>query len=206
MIALVDYGVGNLRSVEKALKACAPAGQVVVVSADPEVILQAEKAVLPGVGAFGDGMAGLRARGLVEVMYHLAHKGTPLLGICLGMQLFFESSEELRQHQGLGLLPGRVVRFPTAAMAGIKVPQTGWNQVLAKQASPLLKGLAEGSYAYFNHSYFCAAQDADVLAETEYGLRYPCAVGRGRIFGVQFHPEKSQAGGLQLLKNFVEHC
>src|SRR5690606_28844439 len=146
----------------------------------------ADKVVLPGVGAFGDGMAGLRARGLVEPVCEAAARGTPLLGICVGMQVLFEVSEEGGEHRGLGLLPGRVRRFDGA---GLKVPQTGWNQIEPAQDSPLLRGLPPGSYAYFNHSYYCAADAADTLAFTDYGGRFASVVGRGRLYGIQFHPE-----------------
>lgn len=201
MIALIDYGIGNLRSVEKALAAV---GADVHMTADPGQILAAEKAVLPGVGAFGDGMDGLRERGLVEILNTVVERETPLLGICVGMQLLFESSDELGHHQGLGFLPGRVTRFSGAAL---KIPQTGWNQLLIEQQSPLLEDLAVGSYAYFNHGYYCdPARAGDVLARTDYGVKYASVVGRGRLYGVQFHPEKSQAVGLKMLRNFVEFC
>jgi glutamine amidotransferase len=135
------------------------------------------------------------------VVLEVCQNGTPRLGICVGMQLLFEVSEELGEHKGLGLMPGRVRRFPES---GLKVPQTGWNQLQIQGESPLLKGLAPGSYAYFNHSYYCAAAQAeDVLASTDYGLSYASVVGRGSLYGVQFHPEKSQAVGLQILRNFV---
>jgi glutamine amidotransferase len=202
MIALVDSGIGNLRSVEKALAAV---GADVCLTIDPDHILAADKVVLPGVGAFGDAMAGLEARGLIEVIKTIALRATPLLGICVGMQALFEVSEELGQHAGLGLLPGRVRRFDERG--DLKVPQTGWNQILPQQESPLLRGLPAGSYAYFNHSYYCdPAEASDVLASTEYGLRYASVVGRGRLYGVQFHPEKSQAVGLRILENFVRYC
>ena len=203
MIALIDYGIGNLRSVEKALSA---AGAQVLLTEDPERILAAEKVVLPGVGAFGDGMAGLRQRGLLPVVQAVVARGTPLLGICVGMQLLFEAGEEMGEHAGLGLLPGRVRRFaPTSHAEALKVPQTGWNQLWPVGEHVLLAGLPSGSYAYFNHSYYCdASQPGDVLAFTRYGLRYASVVGRGRLYGVQFHPEKSQAMGLQILRNFVE--
>ena len=213
MIALVDYGIGNLRSVEKALKAASTLSQPpnsngqeeeISITSDPELLLAADKIVLPGVGAFGDGMAGLHSRGLVEAVLEAARRGIPLLGICLGMQLLFEVGEELGEHGGLGLLPGRVRRFSPHSTP-LKVPQTGWNQIQPEQPSPLLAGLPPGSYAYFNHSYYCdAAEPADVLASTRYGLRYACVTGRGRLYGVQFHPEKSQAVGLLLLRNFIE--
>jgi len=202
MIALIDYGIGNLRSVEKALAA---AGAEVCLTEDPAVILRAEKVVLPGVGAFGDGMNGLRQRKLVDVVYEVVQGGTPLLGICVGMQLLFEASDEMGEHPGLGLLPGRVKLFTPHPSQRLKVPQTGWNELRQEQDTPLLAGLTPGSYAYFNHSFYCAAADpGDILASTDYGLRYASVVGRGRMYGVQFHPEKSQAVGLQILRNFVE--
>lgn len=201
MIALIDYGIGNLRSVEKALAAV---GADVRLTEDPDQILAADKVVLPGVGAFGDGMAGLRARDLIEVLATIVARETPLLGICVGMQLLFEASDELGEHTGLGFLPGRVRRFWNS---GLKIPQTGWNQLLAKRDSPLLRGLPLGSYAYFNHSYYCdPAEKTDVLANTEYGFPYASVVGHGCLYGVQFHPEKSQMVGLAMLKNFVELC
>jgi glutamine amidotransferase len=202
MIALIDYGIGNLRSVEKALAA---AGAEVRLTEDPAVILKAEKVVLPGVGAFGDGINGLRHRKLVGVVCEVVQRGVPLLGICVGMQLLFDASEEMGEHTGLGLLPGRVKLFRQDLSQHLKVPQTGWNELLQEQPTPLLAGLAPGSYAYFNHSYYCAAANpGDILASTEYGMRYASVVGRGRLYGVQFHPEKSQAVGLQILRNFVE--
>lgn len=201
MIALVDYGIGNLRSVYKALAAV---GAEVQLTEYPAEILAAQKVVLPGVGAFGDGMAGLRARGLVEVILEVARRGTPLLGICVGMQLLFDAGEEMGEHPGLGLLPGRVKRFPQGSL---KVPHTGWNQLHLVQPAPLLEGLQDGDYAYFNHSYYCAAADkGDIQAVTGYGLPVPSVVGRGSLWGVQFHPEKSQDVGLTILRNFVERC
>jgi imidazole glycerol-phosphate synthase subunit HisH len=201
MIALVDYGIGNLRSVEKAL---ASVGADVQLTSDPQVILSARQVVLPGVGAFGDGMVGLRQRGLEPAIREVASLGKPLLGICLGMQLFFERSDERGQHTGLGLLAGLVRRFPEG---GWKVPQTGWNQLTILQDTPLLAGLSSGEYAYFNHSYYCEpAEPGDMLASTEYGLTYASVIGRGNLYGVQFHPEKSQELGLMILRNFVERC
>jgi glutamine amidotransferase len=201
MIALVDYGIGNLRSVEKAL---ASVGADVQLTSDAQVILSARQVVLPGVGAFGDGMAGLRQRDLEPVIRDVAAHGKPLLGICLGMQLLFESSNEMGQHTGLGLLPGCVRRFPEA---GWKVPQTGWNQLNLLQDTPLLAGLSSGDYAYFNHSYYCEpAEPGDMLASTEYVLTYASVIGRSNLYGVQFHPEKSQDLGLMILRNFVERC
>lgn len=199
MIALIDYGIGNLRSVEKALLAV---GGQVQLTTDPDRILQAEKVVLPGVGAFGDGMAGLTTRGLIEPVLELVRRGTPMLGICLGMQLLFEKSEELGKHAGLSILPGRVRRFPES---DLKVPQTGWNQLLFSSKNLLTNGVKPRDYAYFNHSFYCDAQDPkDVVATSEYGVHYASMIARGRLYGVQFHPEKSQRVGLQILRNFVE--
>jgi glutamine amidotransferase len=198
MIALIDYGIGNLRSVEKAL---ARAGADVVLTSNPVVILTADKVVLPGVGAFGDGMAGLEARGLLEPVREVIQRGTPFLGICLGMQLLFESSDELGTHEGLGILPGKVTRLPEQ---GLKIPHTGWNQLDFSTTNLLIAGLTSGDYAYFNHSYFCdAANPGQVIARTAYGLTFPVIVGRNRLYGVQFHPEKSQQVGIRILRNFV---
>lgn len=201
MIALIDYGIGNLRSVEKALQA---AGGTVQLTEDAAVILEADKVVLPGVGAFGDGMKGLKARNLASVLKTVMERQTPFLGICVGMQILFEGSDEAPGQPGLGFLPGWVYRFPDQSL---KVPQTGWNQVQVERESKLLKDLPSNSYAYFNHSFYCLASDAqDWLGSSEYGLHYATVVGRGNLYGVQFHPEKSQAVGLQILKNFVEFC
>jgi imidazole glycerol-phosphate synthase subunit HisH len=198
VIALVDYGIGNLRSVQKALLAV---GAEVSLTSDPQEVRRAEKIILPGVGAFGDGMLGLKAGGLVEVLEEAQSREKPLLGICLGMQLLFEASDEAPTQTGLGFLPGQVRRF---SGGGLKVPHTGWNQLHPVGATPLLDGLEDGSYAYFNHGYYCEPRDPnDILALTDYGLRYASVVGQGRLFGVQFHPEKSQAVGLQILRNFV---
>ena len=199
MIALIDYGVGNLRSVEKALTSV---GAQVVLTSDPDLIQSAQKVVLPGVGAFRDGMLGLERKGLVQVLVAIARRRTPLLGICLGMQLLFETSVEMGEHKGLGLLPGQVLRF---ADHDLKVPQTGWNQVHIQRKNPLLDGLPDGSYAYFNHGFYCVpGREDDILAVTDYGIDYASVVAQGRIYGVQFHPEKSQDVGLQILRNFVE--
>jgi len=198
MIALIDYGIGNLRSVQKALE---HVGAEVRLTEDPAVIRAADKVVLPGVGAFGDGMKGLRERGLVDVVKEVAARGTPLLGICVGMQVLFEVGEEMGEHAGLGILPGRVKRFE---VENLKVPQTGWNQIEPQKASPLFQDLPRGAYAYFNHGYYCTARPEDTLATTDYGGAYSSIVGRDRIYGIQFHPEKSQHVGLLLLRNFVE--
>jgi glutamine amidotransferase len=199
-IVLVDAGTGNLRSVQKALEAC---GAVVERTSDPQRVLAAETAVLPGVGAFGDFMAGLRARGLEAPIREVVARGVALLGICVGMQALFEVGEELGQHAGLSILPGRVIRFPDGS--GLKVPHTGWNQVEARGDARLFAGLSAQEYVYFNHSYYCLpGEPTDVRATTDYGGAFACSVQRGRIFGVQFHPEKSQAAGLQVLRNFLE--
>lgn len=201
MITIVDYGVGNLRSVQKAFE---HVGAPAAISSDPAALQAAvwdpaSGIVLPGVGAFGDGMRELKSRGLARPLQRLASSGTPLLGICLGMQLLFERSEEMGEHQGLGLLPGQVLRFPPGAL---KVPHVGWNQ-LRLRPHPLLAGIAGGAYAYFVHSYYALpAEPADVLATTDYGLEFAAVVGRDRVWGAQFHPEKSQEVGLQLLANF----
>ncbi|MGD8624786.1 MAG: imidazole glycerol phosphate synthase subunit HisH [Anaerolineae bacterium] len=195
-VVIVDYGVGNLRSVQKALERV---GAGATIQSDPAALDPAQGVVLPGVGAFGDGMAQLRARGLVEPLLRQVGQGKPLLGICLGMQLLFEESEEMGRHPGLGLLPGRVVRFPEN---DLKVPHVGWNR-LRFAGHPLLAGIPPGAYAYFVHSYYARPQaPGDVLATTDYGLAFASVVGRGRVWGAQFHPEKSQEVGLRLLANF----
>lgn len=199
-VVLIDAGTGNLRSVQKALESV---GAEVERTDDPQKVAAARRVVLPGVGAFGDFMSGLRARGLEDAVKEVAGRGVPLLGICVGMQALFEAGEEMGEHKGLGLLPGRVVRFATSLP--VKIPHTGWNQLETKKDAPLFDHIPAGAYAYFNHSYYCQAGDRfDVIAETDYGLRYACAVQRGHIYGVQFHPEKSQQVGLQILKNFLE--
>ncbi len=199
-IILIDAGTGNLRSVQKALEAV---GANVIRTDDPEEVLNAKQIVLPGVGAFGDFMSGLRARGLDSVIKDVAARGVPLLGICVGMQALFEIGEEMGEHEGLGLLNGTVLKF--AESLSVKIPHTGWNQVEAKKDALLFNHIKDEAYAYFNHSYYCQVGDhSDVIAEVDYGIRYACAVRRENIFGVQFHPEKSQAVGLQILKNFVE--
>ena len=199
-VILIDAGTGNLRSVQKALE---NVGAQVERSDDPKKVLSAGHVVLPGVGAFGDFMLGLREKGLEDAVREIAGRAVPLLGICVGMQALFEVGEEMGEHKGLGLLPGRVARF--AESLSVKVPHTGWNQIEWRKEAPLLEGLPEGAFAYFNHSYYCQPGDlSDVIAETEYGVRYACAVQRGSLYGVQFHPEKSQQVGLQILKNFLE--
>ncbi len=198
-VTLLDAGSGNLRSVHKALEHL---GAQVTRTSDPALARQAEALVLPGVGAFGAFMDGLRARGLDAVVRDAVRQGVPTLGICVGMQALFERGFEMGEHAGLGLLPGEVVRFPEGA--GVRVPHTGWNRLWARRPSEILAGLPEGAYAFFNHSYLCQpAESADVLAETVYGQRFASVVGRGSLFGVQFHPEKSQQVGLRILGNFL---
>lgn len=209
---LIDAGTGNLHSVHNALLNL---GFKVQVTCKPEDFVHSGRIILPGVGAFGSFMNGLRARGLVEPLQQAARRGDPFFGICVGMQALFEVSEEMGEHNGLGLLPGRVVKFP--AFTDRKVPHTGWNQLwyadksaLASPAgegavSPLFHGLSDGAYAYFNHSYYCApTQTAAGDARTDYGIDFTSAVQRGNIFGVQFHPEKSQRVGQQVLENFFK--
>jgi glutamine amidotransferase len=170
---------------------------------DPQKVLVGEKIILPGVGAFGDFMSGLRARGLEPVIKNVAARGVPLLGICVGMQALFDVGEEMGECAGLGLLPGRVARF--AESLAVKIPHTGWNQIEARKDASLFNGINSGAYVYFNHSYYCQPwNSSDVIATTNYGLQYACAVQNKNIFGVQFHPEKSQTVGLQILKNFME--
>jgi glutamine amidotransferase len=199
VIGVVDYGLGNLRSVEKAFEAV---GAEAVVTADAGRLAECDALVLPGVGAFGDGMAGLRARGLDRVVSRAVEDGRPLVGLCLGLQLLFEESDEFGRHTGLGLLPGRVTRFPEGVRV---VPHTGWNEVSATGAHALFDGIEPDSFFYFVHSYRVeAAAPGDVLATTEYdGVVFPSVCGRGRLFGAQFHPEKSQRAGLRLLENFA---
>jgi glutamine amidotransferase len=197
-VAIIDYGVGNLRSVEKAFQA---GGCEVVVSADERVLRAAERLVLPGVGAFRACVEALTERGFDRLVRERVEEGTPLLGVCVGMQLLFEESEEFGVTRGLGLLRGRVRRFPEV----LRVPQVGWNQVEWRKPHPLAEGIADKTFFYFVHSFFCDARDEDVVVGlTEYESRYASVVARGNVCGVQFHPEKSQAAGLRLLKNFAE--
>jgi glutamine amidotransferase len=198
MIAIVDYGMGNLYSVQKAVERV---GGRVRIAGSGEVVEEAAGVILPGVGAFGDAMKQLRRRGLVEPLRRRMTAGRPTLGICLGMQLLFEESAEMGRHRGLGILAGRVVRLPAACGC---VPHVGWNQLHHCRDSLLLVGIPEGGHAYFVHSYYAVPADPQVvLATTDYGLDCPAAVGTGAVLGVQFHPEKSQALGLQILRNFV---
>ena len=199
-VILIDAGTGNLRSVQKALE---NVGAIVERTDDPKKVLSGKKIVLPGVGAFGDFMLGLSARGLEDAVKDGARRGVPLFGICVGMQALFEVGHEMGEHAGLGLLAGKVMRFTDSL--SVKIPHTGWNQVEVQKDAPLFDGIKPGAYVYFNHSYACQPwNSSDVIATTEYGIRFACAVRRENIFGVQFHPEKSQAVGLRILKNFLE--
>jgi len=199
-VILIDAGTGNLRSVQKALESV---GANVVLTEDPQMVLSGKPVVLPGVGAFGDFTSGLQAKGLDKALKQIVGRGIPLLGICVGMQALFEIGEEMGDHEGLGFLKGTVMKFDDSL--SIKIPHTGWNQLAVKKDALLFNQVKEGAYVYFNHSYYCQVQDlSDVIAETDYGIRYACAVRHENIFGVQFHPEKSQAVGLQILKNFLE--
>lgn len=200
MIAIVDYDAGNIKSVEKALQYI---GETPVVTRDIEKIRSADKVVVPGVGAFGDAMGKLVHFGLAETLQSVAAEGTPILGICLGLQLFFDRSEESENGvEGLGLLPGQIVRFPETE--GYKIPHMGWNSIHINPDSRLLRGIPEGSYVYFVHSYYLEAErETDVAATTDYIVKVHAAAERGNIFATQFHPEKSGEVGLQILKNFV---
>lgn len=198
MILLIDYGAGNLRSVEKALRSV---GADVELTSDPNQLRKAKKLVLPGVGHFGDGMEGLRSRNLIEPILESAKKGTPMLGICLGMQLLFYESAEAPGFPGLGLIAGQVYPFQGKS---VKVPHIGWNQVFPTRSSRFLAGIEHGSYAYFNHGYYCEPSDENnILAKTEYEVEYTSVVKMDNLYGVQYHPEKSQNVGLTILRNFV---
>lgn len=199
MIAIIDYGMGNLHSVEKAF---AKLGAQVIVTSQPAAIAAADKVVLPGVGAFGDCMRNLEEYGLVDVIHEVIGKGTPFLGICLGLQLLFEGSEEDPGVKGLGVLPGMVRKIEAP---GLKVPHMGWNSLIMKNASALFANLPEPSYVYFVHSYHAVPDDESlVTAVTDYGGNVTAAVGRGHVQAVQFHPEKSSSAGMKILANFKE--
>ena len=196
-IAIIDYGVGNLRSVEKAFTS---QGIDAIVTSDEQILRKADKLVLPGVGAFAACMDGLRKHNFDRLVIEAAQSGKPIIGLCVGLQMMFDEGHEFGIHKGLGLLPGKVVRFPE----GIHVPHIGWNQVEFKQDHPIFRGLPENPFFYFVHSYYCLPDDPTcILGETDYGQTYASICGRDNIVGVQFHPEKSQGMGLQLLKNFT---
>ena len=199
MIALIDYDAGNLKSVEKALQSL---GQSVCVTRNPEEILSADKVILPGVGCFKDAMDNLHRFGLVSVIEQVVERKIPLLGICLGLQLLFEKSEESPGVEGLGLLKGEVLRIPSAP--GLKIPHMGWNNLSFPNKGKLFEGIEENSYVYFVHSYYLKAEDEDIVtAKTEYGVSIHASVEKENIFACQFHPEKSSHVGLQILKNFA---
>ena len=202
MIAIVDYGVGNLFSLQSSLKAV---GGDPVVSGDPEVLLKADKILLPGVGAFGDAAEKLRSTGLHQVVLEQAKKGTPLLGICLGMQLLFEKSFEYGEHEGLGLIPGTVAPIEGKIPAELKIPHIGWNGLIfPEKRSPIFKDLNPGDHVYFVHSYAAVDCDDYVSARTEYGALLTAAAEKDNVFGCQVHPEKSGPVGLKILKAFCD--
>lgn len=223
-ITMIDYGASNIRSAQKAF---AYIGATVQLTNDPDVVRKADRLVLPGVGAFGSGMEGLRRHGLPQAIHAAVQRGVPFLGICVGMQLMFSEGDEMGIHRGLGLLPGKVVRFPDkwpmvngqSSMANgpnqnpkseirnLKIPHMGWNQLEPTRENPLLAGVQRGDYVYFVHSYYCAPeQETAVLAYTDYGFPFASVVAQDNLYGLQFHPEKSQSVGLRIMRNFVEMC
>ena len=200
MIAIIDYDAGNIKSVEKALQKL---GADVVITKDAQEILQADKVILPGVGAFGDAMANLKKFGLDKVIYEVVENGTPFLGICLGLQLLFERSDETPGVAGLGILKGEILRIPDKE--DLKIPHMGWNSLHLQNQGRLFQGLSEQSYVYFVHSYYLKAEDEQIVkATTDYSVNIHASVERDNVFACQFHPEKSSDVGLQILKNFVE--
>ena len=205
MIAIIDYGMGNLRSVQKGFEKI---GSEAVITDDPQVVLRAERVVLPGVGAFRDCMHNLEQGGFVEPILKVIAEGRPFLGICVGMQLLFSDSVEFGLYNGLNVIPGHVLRFPdqmTVAGEKLKVPQMGWNQLSFKLRPPLFEGIDSGSNVYFVHSYYVKPDDSSLIATTtDYGIEFCSSVWKDNIIATQFHPEKSQEIGLQILKNFAE--
>lgn len=205
MIAIIDYGMGNLRSVQKGFE---KVGYEAIVTADPKVVLEADKVVLPGVGAFRDCIRNLEEGGFIEPILQVVRDGRPFLGICLGLQLLFTESEEFGLHKGLDIIPGRVVRFPEGMTEGgekLAVPHMGWNQLTMKHGSPLFAGIPDGTNVYFVHSYYVKPNDSGVIAATtDYGIEFCSSICRDNIMATQFHPEKSQELGLKILKNFGE--
>ncbi|EOS80603.1 imidazole glycerol phosphate synthase, glutamine amidotransferase subunit [Dorea sp. 5-2] len=199
MIAILDYDAGNIKSVEKALKLL---GQEVTVTREREAILKADKVILPGVGAFGDAMEKIRRYGLYEVIHEVTGRGTPFLGICLGLQLLFERSEESPGAEGLGILKGEILRIPDTP--GLKVPHMGWNSLEFREDGRLFEGMQKEPYVYFVHSYYLKAADEGIVtAVTEYGTQIHASVESGNVFACQFHPEKSSDVGIRILKNFL---
>ena len=200
MIAIIDYDAGNIKSVEKALISL---GEDIVITRDAQTILSADGVILPGVGAFGDAMDKLHSYGLVEVIKQCVAQNTPFLGICLGLQLLFESSEECPGVEGLHILDGKIVRIPDAP--GLKIPHIGWNDLSFPNKGRLFEGIDEKSYVYFVHSYYLQAADEGIVtATTEYGTTIHASVEKGNVFACQFHPEKSSAVGLKILENFIQ--
>ena len=199
MIAIIDYDAGNIKSVEKALLLL---GEEVKITDGAQEILSADKVVLPGVGAFGDAMGNLERRGLVPVIRDTVEKGTPFLGICLGLQLLFERSDEAPGVAGLGILPGEILRIPSKE--GLKIPHMGWNSLRLEHGGRLFDQVSEQSYVYFVHSYYLKAGEEEIVkASTEYGVHIHASVEKGNVFACQFHPEKSSEVGLRILSNFV---
>ena len=200
MIGIIDYDAGNIKSVEKALHLL---GQETVVTRDPEVLLKADKVILPGVGSFGQSMENLHKFGLVPVIHDLVNQGTPFLGICLGLQLLFESSDETPGVEGLGILKGKILRIPS--QEGLKIPHMGWNSLHLQNNGKLFEGIPEQTYVYFVHSYYLQAEDPSIVkATTEYSTCIHASVEKDNVFACQFHPEKSSRYGLQILDNFAK--
>lgn len=200
MIAIIDYDAGNIKSVEKALLLL---GQEVVITGGREEILKADKVILPGVGAFGDAMANLRKTGLDQVIREVTGRGTPFLGICLGLQLLFERSGEAPGVEGLGILKGEILRIPDSE--GLKIPHMGWNSLHLENDGRLFRGISEGAYVYFVHSYYLKAADESIVkASAEYSTHIHASVEKDNVFACQFHPEKSSDVGIQILRNFVK--
>jgi len=201
MIAIVDYGAGNLLSVKKALDFI---GAESVITASADEIKNADGVILPGVGSFRNAMESMHESGLVEAVRSVAQSGRPFLGICLGLQLLFESSEESPGVEGLGVLKGKILKIPSD---NLKVPHMGWNSLEFKKSTPLFEGISDGAYVYFVHSYYLSAENiSDVSSTTEYGVTIHASVANGNLFATQFHPEKSGDVGLQMLRNFVSLC
>ena len=199
MVAIIDYGVGNLFSISSSLAAV---GAKAVITGDPEIIKKADRLILPGVGAFGDAVNKLKADGLDRVIKEQALSGKPLLGICLGMQLLFEKSYEFGEHEGLGLIKGKIVPFKGRIDESLKIPHIGWNSLKIKKANPLLKDVKDGDCVYFVHSFFADECDESVIATTEYGIEVTAVAANGNIYGCQFHPEKSGKVGMKILHAF----